>query len=962
MNRTTLMISALMLVLGSPAAAQEEEAKRKFQAASTARDAERDPATAAKLFELLARDEKTPDVLESRAWLEAGRCHARLGAAAEARRCFENAALGVGPAAQEAKDLLAGKPDEAAARHIARVKNAMLQLRRDSSNPRRLLISLTWVRKASAPLFIKEIEAERTDLGVVKGASYIVAAIGGKDFVAFSDRARKDPDRAWRHAVLKGLVGPQEMVKVEETRASVLAWLTDPDAGIRTDAVNGLFPWMSWTQVVAALKDPDARVREAVWLKLYLDWSPGKSGESRGRFDLDAILEHAVDGLVDESASVRGIVSTWMMQTWDRPAGRRLFLRACQLEDRDQLFSSPIAPVYNVLFSFGLSSFEEVVPHADVLAAVKCFPEVPSDPTTKLPLPRLALAAFAASCLEKWDDSAIPTVAALIDRGYDKVKQGQIVGQFGAWLAKRDGDRPVELLAARLPKLGHPTSVLAHFTRRASLPAACFDPIARFVTTTDAGYDVALSLLARTHDPRFPDIAWSVLSRFADKQWGPPGNVIGALTRYRGPGFGPVLAKIAAIDQPWMSQHRNTIAMLLVWHGYADPEAYLTICRLGTTSSQVALDSDWYSTHGPFEAAEMRELPYEEGGRRPKTYWGQGLSWLGNRWGNGATPVRQLDPAEVAKIVEACITIDDEKLRDQAWRELLRAAGLPYRSRSGARHDGRLPKQALAVLFAHAVAAPDPVAAVTPLMGEVEASDGKVDDLQRALFESVAKDEHRGLFRRVFNQRHAPFHRYKTQFERLLKEDRHTRVALRAVLATGDESIVPTLKRLMKHENPSVRQEAFRGIERFDKDSISEFLPVLLREENVIMVRRGIELAKKRLDPAATPALIELLKSESDVIRNLAVDALSAITFYADQKARWERIRKSGGIDAISAAEALIKRAKEGDKETRLVAIESLGTLGVPETLPVLIDWMSDADEDIAKAARAAVARINARK
>ena len=57
-----------------------------------------------------------------------------------------------------------------------------------------------------------------------------------------------------------------------------------------------------------------------------------------------------------------------------------------------------------------------------------------------------------------------------------------------------------------------------------------------------------------------------------------------------------------------------------------------------------------------------------------------------------------------------------------------------------------------------------------------------------------------------------------------------------------------------------------------------------------------------------------------------------------------------------------MKQAAAGQpKATRLVAIESLGTLGVAETLPVLIQFMGDGDAEVAAAAKGAVARINRR-
>ena len=68
------------------------------------------------------------------------------------------------------------------------------------------------------------------------------------------------------------------------------------------------------------------------------------------------------------------------------------------------------------------------------------------------------------------------------------------------------------------------------------------------------------------------------------------------------------------------------------------------------------------------------------------------------------------------------------------------------------------------------------------------------------------------------------------------------------------------------------------------------------------------------------------------------------------------------GLDAspASAAEKLLLQAKPGaPKAQRLLAIQSLGVLGVPEALPFLIDWSADPDGEVASAAQAAITAIH---
>lgn len=110
----------------------------------------------------------------------------------------------------------------------------------------------------------------------------------------------------------------------------------------------------------------------------------------------------------------------------------------------------------------------------------------------------------------------------------------------------------------------------------------------------------------------------------------------------------------------------------------------------------------------------------------------------------------------------------------------------------------------------------------------------------------------------------------------------------------------------------------------------------------------------------AVPALIGLLRDPDAGVREAAAQALTRIRFYHEQQAHWDRVLK--GLDAgpASAAERLLLQAKPGEaKAQRLLAIESLGVLGVPEALPFLIDWTKDADAEIAAAAKAAITKIH---
>jgi hypothetical protein len=116
----------------------------------------------------------------------------------------------------------------------------------------------------------------------------------------------------------------------------------------------------------------------------------------------------------------------------------------------------------------------------------------------------------------------------------------------------------------------------------------------------------------------------------------------------------------------------------------------------------------------------------------------------------------------------------------------------------------------------------------------------------------------------------------------------------------------------------------------------------------------------ERLAVEAVPSLIGLLKHKEEYVRKSATDALGKIRFHHEQQAHWDRVLKGLDASPASAAEKLLLQAKPGSpKEQRLLAITSLGTLGVPEALPFLIEWTQDADATVQQAAKAAITQIH---
>jgi len=110
----------------------------------------------------------------------------------------------------------------------------------------------------------------------------------------------------------------------------------------------------------------------------------------------------------------------------------------------------------------------------------------------------------------------------------------------------------------------------------------------------------------------------------------------------------------------------------------------------------------------------------------------------------------------------------------------------------------------------------------------------------------------------------------------------------------------------------------------------------------------------------AVPALMQILQHKETYVRNGAREALTKIRFVHEQKSYWDRITKGLDASPTSAVEKLLLQGKPGaPTEQRLLAITSLGALGVPEALPFLIEWTQDTDANVAKAAKDAITQIH---
>lgn len=165
---------------------------------------------------------------------------------------------------------------------------------------------------------------------------------------------------------------------------------------------------------------------------------------------------------------------------------------------------------------------------------------------------------------------------------------------------------------------------------------------------------------------------------------------------------------------------------------------------------------------------------------------------------------------------------------------------------------------------------------------------------------------------------------------------------------------------LLQSADADIRAIALRSVSPESASGLREPVLACLRAEQVSVRTETVLAAARLFGSDAVPSLLPLLQDLDKNVRQIAREQLETLRQDAEQRTFWQKAQ--AGIDTSSqgAAAKLLLQAKAGEpKEQRLLALRSLAVLGVAETLPYLIDAVSEADADIAAAARAAITAIH---
>lgn len=933
----------------------QEAPQRRFDPwgeATVAAAFEHDLAKAAKIYRDIAGSPQETAEMQTKALLELGKVLRKAGMIAEAKAALKQASEGRGRAAKEATEMLSAGTQDPDLLQV-KVEKLLKQLRAGTGGADN---DLLWIGEPAAPYVADAVNKEKADLEFIASASEVLLQMGGAAAEEWAKKALKYPDVLKRRAVLKGLgINPRNL---KISHVTVQGFLEDKEPTVRRDAVGYLGLHVPANRIIAMLKDPAPEVVQAARQKVQALWNLMKHGDRKDENTAELIR------IFDDSGWELGLTPSFT----DAPKGRIFFLRSLR---RDVLRNR--GAVIGDLHASTAPTAEEWKELATTAAALG---PATGDTRKRKPsgwMARKSLAYFVRPRLKAWDHEAMPLVLKLASLSYDPAFNVR----FDYWLVTHGKVEDIPEIAKVLRWLERPHDVLKWMAER-SVPAAALGNLKSFVEWLDG--------LDRKNDRDIPfprslerTIRYATCRAIAAIRTPDAEKYLVSLIR-RVPD-----AKNAEQKDNWEvwkdeafetlrssgdDQTMRALAELLVSPGdskHARHVRYAAFEKLANLQAEVAVD----------RYAKAYQLGFGEPAPKHKrtlvTFHGQVLPVFGGLRtiveSRGAAPeVRKgrqpYSDETVAKIFDSCLATGELAAFEDATYCVTQM---------------RLPEAVVEAIATRALECPDkkPTAyhrdhmtlrqlLVRYLVDRYPSAPGIVELIRGSLQDR--DPEIRRLVLKEIESRHVKDKVVLGLLEKLLMDEREAIVDLASSRLRYDhpESLIAEKDYLLGYKNSSVQSDvAMALLDTRGAEAIPTVGKLLLAGTHLHHGHRKtlvLKMAEFR-DMRAVPFLLEALKDESGDVRKAAEEELKSIRFYNEQKRLWKRLMNGTDLSAASAAEALVRQAREASrKDVRLTAIESLGTLGKPETLPFLVKLMADVDPDIRKAAKAAADRINAAK
>jgi HEAT repeat protein len=991
----TIGCAALAMVLGlggfagSAAALQEkkkggEAAKPTAQSATPEQrlaqgklvaDSEHDPERALTLLGALAADASVKSEVRAQALVAAARCLNQLGRGDEAKVKLQAAAQLNGPGADEAKHLLEGGfTDQQLELRIAKAIDEVMSMSSPGNLPvlelakTRPCQDLIWVGAPAVPRLSRFL-ADVDHLPNVTAATFLLASINTDEAATAVRDALMQADPFYKRAVLAAF--PPNTVWSDPIRAAVMTLLNDADPHVRQWVLTDASRLATEKELLPLTRDADDSVRKSAWHAI--------RSRDRGS-DVDALVAALRRCLKEDGDEVR-LEAVEMLRSeriLESDSGRALYAETLL----DPILTAPVGgktPHWlrgdaKVLFDRPIA-IDLLVHVAEKLGTVGT---VGVDGVTRFQAPggdafddlvrRSASAAVEGSSHLGWPAAERTKVWPLLRFG--------VGGVMGEWIQRNATADDVPAIAEYATACGDVNTVAGVVRRReVKLSPAQRSAVAKSLLRLFAADTADWERL--TGKPPQPFQRWqfmlSLLLELGDDE------ADRAVVR----------AQAVIPDVSLLNQLLNRVDPPV------DPQRLVELVT-ATTGRRNEDDRARNRALGRIAAARLPELPklvvrcYELGLEAevvPGPSGGQarprGFVWL---------VAREPDPNEEASPRRGAASRDPQKSRNSG-RSATRADWAP----SYPEADVRFAFEECARMGAGGFWWD--VASALDLLPD----EGPFDPVATAFLELVTAKvatipEERlrtagalrsGLAREVL-QRRAPGWKefalahcldgelgetivtsvpeFTAELVQKVAESplegtvKSRRLLVQALGYGQDEALRARAVDFLRDPSGEVRSAAIGSVLRVAPDRALDLLLPLAKDPDSRVRYALYESLASTFDRRAIPVLVDGLQDSAAGNREVAKKSLDSIQYVFEQKDKWKRMLEGAGLDSANAAEALVKQAAANQpKAARLIAIESLGTLGVAETLPVLISFMGDSDAEIAAAAKAAVEKINRR-
>jgi len=968
--------SALQQKKGAEKQAEPATAEQKLAQGKLIAESEHDYARALELLAAVATDASVKSDVRAQALVAAARCLNQLGRGDEAKVQLQAAAQLNGPGADEAKHLLdAGFTDQQLELRIAKAVDEVMNSATSGNFTIQDLTKtqscqdLIWVGAPAVPRLVRFL-GDVDHLANVSVATFLLASINTDAAATAVRDALKQADPFYKRAVLAAF--PPNTVWTDPIRAAVMTLLNDPDAHVRQWVLSDAARLAKVEELLPMTRDADDAVRKSAWQAI-------GSKESRGNgTDVEPLVAALRRCLKEDRDEVRleAVELLRATQLLQCDAGRALFTETLL----DPVLTAPVngksRPKWLQAVETGELNFDRPVPidlllhTAEKLGTVEV---IGADGSERYPVP----GGYAFSLLVQKSANAV--TGGRPQTGWPAEERAKVfellrfgVGQWmGNWIAANVTAENLPAIAENAAAAGDLGSISVALKR----PGIKLTPAQRSA--------VAKSVL------RLFEGDTSEWEQPATKAASPPRrwmNTVLLLTT-----LGDDEADRAVVRAQAAVPELNALSFLLPREDPpVDPHRYVELLTMkagrgGDASrlrnSALRLIAATHLPELPKLLAPCYELKLEakqtRSNMRPR-----GIVWMVGRDSDDDDGVPQAtsksDQQRVARAGKrlSLRTVWGPSYSAADFRDAFEACAL-----TGAPEFWRDVATAIELL---PIEGPfDPVA--TALLESVATNVARITEYQP----NVQETQRKRLVALILQRRVPGWSAFALAnvldrelggrildfvpeiapelLQKVLEARAPWTSNLRAQLVRRlhnekDEAIRARAADFLRDPSGSVRKYAIEAVFVVAPDRALDLLLPLAKDSEADVRAALCAGLASTFDRRAIPILVDALQDPSSGVRDAAKKSLDSIQYVFEQKDKWKRMLDSAGLDSTNAAEALVKQAAATQpKATRLVAIESLGTLGVAETLPVLITFMGDGDAEIAAAAKAAVARINRR-